>query len=292
MDGEDLCEAVEGGGAEPVEVGAGFCVVSDNKGVVGSGEGEGFGGVDGVVEVEEEVSGGDVELVEGEVAADVGEDEDAGGAGREGEEGAEWVVEGGLGGRARARRSGREDDVSVHGNCELRIGELARRGRGEGIERERPLPLRKLFFEILKALCCVFESLLFVSRSHEAKDVSLPIFDFHVRARAFHSCIEAVTQQAAVGALLQFFSHNGVNICARRQIQFFNDGCFVVDTLDSSGFDKSNAGRQIFGKGGSEFGDRFEECGFTSIKYRIQLRRRNLSYAFCFCSCRLWNLRR
>lgn len=96
------------------------------------------------------------------MAADVGEDEDAGGAGREGEEGAEWVVEGGLGGRARARRSGREDDVSVHGNCELRIGELARRGRGEGFERVRPLALGEFSLEVIEPLLCVFRGFLLV----------------------------------------------------------------------------------------------------------------------------------
>ena len=135
FDGEDLFEAVEGGGGEPVEFWACFGVVAQDEGVVGAWDGEGFWGVDGVVEVDDEVSGGDADLVEWEVAADVGEDDDAGGAGGEGEEGSEWVVEGCVGGWAVGMGGGGgrgwEDDVGVHEelritNYELRIGKNAR----------------------------------------------------------------------------------------------------------------------------------------------------------------------
>ena len=126
---------------------------------------------------------------------------------------------------------------------ELRIGKLARRWRGEGIERERPLPLRKLFFKILKALYCVFERLLFVSGRHETKDVFLPIFDLHVGAGAFHGCVHSVAQQAAVGSLLQFFANESINVRSLGQIHFFGNGGFVVDAFKTSGFCKTDAGR-------------------------------------------------
>ena len=100
--------------------------------------------------------------------------------------------------------------------------------------------------------------------------------DFYANARSFQYSVHAVAQQAAVGALLQLFTNDGINIRTRRQIQFFGDGCFVVDAFKTSGFCKSNAGWQIVGKRRSKARDRFKESGFAALKCRVELGSCNL----------------
>lgn len=113
------------------------------------------------------------------------------------------------------------------------------------MESIRPLALREFSLEIGEPSLRVLDCFLHIRGRHKAKNFLFPFLDAHVGAGTFQHGVHAVAQDLPVGAGVQSFPDDGIDVRPFWQPQFLNDGFSVVNASYSLRFGVPDAIGQI-----------------------------------------------